>query len=244
MIKPKQNSVENVIVAGKRTSIWVKPQIYTDNKETGRIQHSQVLETQKNIFICAVLSTTQNNTHLLQISNFLDHPYTLKKGTDITNFPISTPEQTRHIKLVNPNSVRHLLSNNRDYSIHYGLLKTSITDEINETYWFPTPQNPDNQREVTPIWKGIFNDLRYLERVEKVYPQYNNVSRTQFLSTFDWTDFTLEPEAKQAVETLLVDFHDVFAPHCLEIGTNKGFKVQLIRLDRKAPVCPKLSCPN
>ena len=32
---------------------------------------------------------------MVQISNFLDHPYTLKKRTHIANFSISTPEQKK-----------------------------------------------------------------------------------------------------------------------------------------------------
>ena len=106
---------------------------------------------------------------MVQISNFLDHPYTLKKRTHIANFSILTPEQTKHIRLVNPTSVRHLLNNSHDDAIHYinSLLKTSKNDEVNETYWFPTPQNPGNEKEHTPIQTRILNDLRELEQLEK-----------------------------------------------------------------------------
>ena len=105
---------------------------------------------------------------MVQISNFLDHPYTLKKGTHMENFSILTPEQTKHIRPVNPTSVRHLLINNHD-TIHYinSLLKTSKTDEVNDTYWFPTPQNPGNEREQTPIQTRIFNELREINQLEK-----------------------------------------------------------------------------
>ena len=135
---------------------------------------------------------------MVQISNFLDHPYTLKKETHITNFSILTPEQTKHIRPVNHTSVRHLLNNNHDDAIHYrnSFLKTSKTDEINETYWFPTPQNPGNEREHTPIQTRILNDLRELEQLEKLYPLEDTNSRDQFLSNFDWTDSTLQPDAK------------------------------------------------
>ena len=96
---------------------------------------------------------------MVQSSNLLHHPYTLKKGTHIVNFSILTPEQTKHIRPVNPTSVRHLLNNNNDDSIHYtsSLLKTSKTDEINETYWFPTQQNPGNEKEHTPFQTRILH---------------------------------------------------------------------------------------
>ena len=59
-------------------------------------------------------------------------------------FLILTTKQTKHFKPVNPILVRHLLYNNHNDSILYLniLLKTSKTNEVNETYWFPTTQNP------------------------------------------------------------------------------------------------------
>ena len=129
------NPVETILQPGKRTTIWVKSQIYTDNEATGIIQPSPLLEHDEDPLICPAFSSTQNNKHMVQISNFLDQPYTLKKGTHIANFSILTLEQTKHIQPVNLTSVRHLLNNSRDYAIHYinSLLKTSKNNEVNET---------------------------------------------------------------------------------------------------------------
>ena len=109
--------------------------------------------------------------------------------------------------------MRQLLNNNHDDAIHYknSLLKTSKTNEVNETYWFPAPQNPGNEREHTPIQTCNLNELRELEQLEKLNPIDDTNSRDQFLCNFDWTDSTLQPDAKQAVEDLLVEFHDIFA---------------------------------
>ena len=148
VIEPILNPVETTLQPGKRTTIWVKSQIYTDNEATGIIQPSPLLENDEDLFICPALSSTLNNKYMVQISIFLDHPYTLKKGTHIANFLILTSEQTKHIRLVNPTSVRHLLNNIHDDAILHinSLLKTSKDNEVNETYWFPTPQNPDNKK--------------------------------------------------------------------------------------------------
>ena len=172
---------------------------------------------------------------MVQISNFIDHPYTLKKRTHIANFSILTPEQTKHIRPVNPTSARHLLNNSHDDAIHYinNLLKTSKTDEVNETYWFPTSQNPGNEKKHTPIQTGILNEIRELKQLEKLNPLENTNSRNQFLSNFNWIDSTLQPEAKQAVENLFVEFHDIFARHRFGIGINTEFKVQLTLLDNR-----------
>ena len=174
---------------------------------------------------------------MVQISNFLDHPYTLKKGTHIASFSIVTPEQTKHIRPVNPTSVRHLLNKNHDDAVHYvnGLLKTSKTDGINETYWFQTSQNPGNEKEHMPIQRRFLNELQELKQLEKLNPLEDTDSRNQFLSNFDWRDSILQPDAKQAVENLLVEIHDNFARHRFDIGINTEFKVQLTPLyDRPA----------
>ena len=239
------NPVETTLQPGKRTTIWVNSQIYTDNEATGIIQPSPILENDEDLLICPALSSTQNNKHMVQISNFLDHPYTLKKGTHIANFSILTPEQTKHIRPVNPTSVRHILNNSHDDAIHYinNLLKTSKNDEVNETYWFPTPQNPGNRKERTPIQTRILNELRELEQIEKLNPLQNTNSRNQFLSNFDRTVSTLQPEAKQAVENLFVEFHDIFARHRFGIGINTEFKVQLTPLDNRPAHSQSLPAP-
>ena len=139
----------------------------------------------------------------------------------------------------------HLLNNSHDDAIHYinSPLKTSKNDEVNETYWLPTPQNPGNEKEHTPIQTRILNDLRELEQLEKLDPLENTNSRNQFLSNFDWTDSTLQPEAKKAVENLLVELHDIFARHRFDIGINTEFKVQLTPLDNRPAYSQSLPVP-
>ena len=44
---------------------------------------------------------------------------------------------------------------------------------------------------------------------------------------------TLEPETKQGFEALLLEFHDIFARHRLDIENIKEFKVQFKPLDNK-----------
>ena len=163
----------------------------------------------------------------------------------MANFSILTSEQTKHIRPVNPNSVRHLLNNNNNDAIHYinSLLKTSNTKKVVETYWFPTPQNRGNEREHTPIQTRILSELRELEQLEKLNPLEDTASRKQFLSNFHWTGSTLQPDAKKAVENLLVEFHDIFARHRFDIGINTEFKVLRTPLDNRPAYSQNLSAP-
>ena len=121
------------------------------------------------------------------------------------------PEQTKHIRPVNPTSVQHLLNNNHDEAIHSirSFSKTSKTDEVNETYWIPTSRNLGNEKVHTPIQPPIVNKLGEVKQLEQLKPQKNVKYRTENLYSFNWTDSTLELEAKQTVETLSVEFNDI-----------------------------------
>ena len=191
-----------------------------------------LLENDEDLVICAAFSSTQNTKHMVRIRNFLDNTYTVKTVTQKANFLILTAEQAKQIRPINHISVRHLLNNNHDDAIHTknSPLKFLKNDEVNEAYWFPTPQNPGTEREHTPIQTSILNGLRDLEQLEQLNPLGDTDSRNQYLSNFfDWTDSTPQPDTKQAVEDLLVEFHDIFARY--RFGINTEFKVQLIPLD-------------
>ena len=56
----------------------------------------------------------------------------------------------------------------------------------------------------------------------------------KFLKGFDWTDTLLTETEKQAVENILVEYHDIFARYRLDIGMNTEFKVRLTPKDDKA----------
>ena len=121
-------------------------------------------------------------------------------------------------------------------------MKTSKTDEVNKTYWLPTPQNPGDEREHAPIQTCILNGLQELRKKEQLNPIEHIDSRNQLQSNSDWTDSTLEPEAKQTVEALLVEFHK-FARRRFGIGINTEFKVQHTHLDNRPAYSGNLSAP-
>ena len=79
VIEPILNPRATILQPGERTKVWVKSEIYTDNEATGLIQPSPLLENDEDLLICRALLSTQSNKHMVQINNFLDHPYTLKK---------------------------------------------------------------------------------------------------------------------------------------------------------------------
>ena len=114
------------------------------------------------------------------------------------------------------------------------LLRMNKPEPQNNTFWFPTPENPGKPEDHTPIQTRILKELNELKDKEKVNPQESTESRNKFLKQFDWTDTLLTEIEKQAIEDILVDYHDIFARQRMDIGMNTQFKVKLTPKDDKA----------
>ena len=95
VFEPILYPVKTILQPGKGTTNWVKSQIYTHNEAIRINQPSPLLEKDEDLLVLPALSSTQNNNYMVQISNFMKHPYTLKKGTHIANFSMLIPEQTK-----------------------------------------------------------------------------------------------------------------------------------------------------
>ena len=64
-----------------------------------------------------------------------------------------------------------------------------------------------------------------------------------FLKRFDWTDTLLTETERQAVEDILVEYHDIFARHKMDIGMNTEVKVKIKPKDDKAIYSKSLPMP-
>ena len=65
----------------------------------------------------------------------------------------------------------------------------------------------------------------------------------KFSKRFEWTDTLLTETEKQAVENILVEYHDIIARHRMDIGMNTEFKVRLTPKDDKAVYSQCLPMP-
>ena len=59
----------------------------------------------------------------------------------------------KYVKPVDLALTWHPLQNDQEQAAHYvsSLIKTSKNPQKTENYWFPTPENPGNPEEHTPI---------------------------------------------------------------------------------------------
>ena len=180
----------------------------------------------------------------VRVNNTTESPYTINKNTQIAEFSVVTPEQSKFIKPVDMAILSMIPEGDPDLVTYLTeLLRTIKPDQQNNAFWSPTPENPGNTENHTPIQRGILTELRELQRREKLNPKDDSESRTEFLKRFDWTDTLLTEIEKQAVEDFLVEYHDIFARHRQDIGMNTEFKVKLTPKDDKAVYSQSLPMP-
>ena len=178
------------------------------------------------------------------MTNTTETPYLIKKHTQIAEFSVVTPEQSKHIKPVDMAILSMVPQDDPDLTGYLNeLLRTNKSEQQDNTFWFPTPENPGKPEDHTPIQTRIFNELNELKDKEKLNPQESTESRNKFLKRFDWTDTLLTKTEKPAIEDTLVEYHDIFARHRMDIGMNTKFKVKLTPKDDKAVYSQSLPMP-
>ena len=230
---------------GETLAISSKMPHLIDHNATGIVTPSPHMEEHDSLFIASSLSTVNNNAVGYQVNNFSDMPYTIPIDTHMADFRVLTPEQIKHIKSVDPSTLTFMMhqhSENTDLYLNQ-LMKANQSSDEQETYWFPTPEQPGDPATYTPIQQRIFDELMELKQPEQLNPEDNPESRKKFLDHFDWTDTTLSPFEKQHIEDILVQYHDIFARHRFDIGTNREFKVKLTPNDDRPAYSQSLPTP-
>ena len=196
------------------------------------------------LIISLSMSTIIDRKIAVRVTNTTELPYTINRNTQIAEFSVVTPEQSKVIKPVDMAILSMIPQGDPDLVTYLTeLLRTNKPDQQNNTFWFPTPKNPGNTEDHTPIQTRILTELRELQRREKLNPKDDSESRTDFLKRFDWTDTLLTETEKQAVEDILVEYHDIIAIHRMDIGMNTEFKVKLTPKDDKAVYSQSLPMP-
>ena len=151
----------------------------------------------------------------------------------------------KYLKPIDPASTWHFLQQDQEQAAHYisSPIKANKNTQNHENYWFPTPENPGNPEEHTPIQNRILREIQALQDLESLDPTKDPESRVKFQENFDWKDSTLTTEDKVKIEDLLVEFHDIFARHSIDIGMNEEFKVKLTPKDDSPAYSQNLPAP-
>ena len=204
-------------------------------KTTGTVTPVEKFTETASLPISHSISTIIDRKIAVRVTNTTESPYTINKNTQIADFSVVTPEQSKIIKLVDMAVLSMIPESDPDLITYLTeLLRTNKPDQQTNTFWFPTPENPGNTNEHTPIQTRILKELCELQQKEKLNPNDDSESRIEILKRFDWTDTLLTENEKQAVEDILVEYHDIFARHRMDMGINTEFKVRLTPKDDEA----------
>ena len=163
------------------------------------------------------ISTITDKKTAARITNTTESPYLIKKNTQIAEFSVVTPEQSKFIKPVDT-VILSMIPEGDPYLTTYlsELLRTNKPEQQNNTFWLPTPESPGKTEDHTLLQTRILKELRELQE-KKLNPKYDVESRMKFSKRFDWTDTLLTEIEKISVEVILVEYHNTFAMMRLEM---------------------------
>ena len=161
--------------------------------------------------------------------------YLIKRNTQIAECSVVTPEKSKHIKPVDMEILSIIPQSIPDLTAYLNeLLKTIEPEQPNDTFLFPTPENYGKIEGHTPKQTRVLKELNELDEKEKLNPQESTESRNKFLKRFNQTDTLLAETEKKAIEAILVEYHDFFDRHRMDIRMNTEFKSKLTPKDNKA----------
>ena len=190
------------------------------------------------------MSTIFDKRIAVRVTNTTESPYHIKKHKQLAEFSVVTPEQSKHIKPVDMAIFSMIPQGDPDQTAYLNQhLRTNKVEQKNKTFWFRTPENPGKPEDHTPIQTRILNELNELKDKEKLNPQESTEARNKFLKRFDWTDTLLTESERQAIEDILVEYHNFFARHRMDIEMNTEFKVKITPKDDKAVYSQNLPMP-
>ena len=211
---------------------------------TGTVTPVEKFTEAANLIKFHSMSTITDTKKAVRLINTTESPYTINKNTQIAEFSVVTLERSKFIQPVDMEILSMIPEGDPDLvSCLTELLRTNKPNQQNDTFSFPKLENPGNTEDHTPIRTRILTELRELQRREKLSPKDVIESRVEVLKRFDSTDTLLTETEKQAVEAILVEYHDILAKHRKDIGMNTELKVRLTPRDDKAAYSQNLPMP-
>ena len=144
---------------------------------TGTVTPLEKFTETAGLLISHSLSTISDKRKAVKVNNTTESPYLIKKHTQIAEFSVVTPEQTKHIKPVDMAILRMIPQGDHDLTAYLNeLLGTNKVEQQDNMFWFPTPENPGKPEDHTPIQTRILEELKELKNKEKLNPQESKKS--------------------------------------------------------------------
>ena len=238
-----KTEAKHTIPAQSTRIIYASIPVSNENPITGTIQPLPQFDESSKLMATPAITTARGKKIAIKVANTTDFPYTIAADTKIAELQTPKPEETKMIRPVDIVALNLLTEHDDVVTYINALMQVERPDDNEEKFWFPTPENPGNEPEHSPIQRRNLKELRELAELEKLDPTENEQSRTKFLSMFKWTDSLITGKDRENLEATIVEFHDIFARHRLDIGMNTQFKVSLTPKDDKPVYTQSLPIP-
>ena len=139
---------------------------------TGTVTPLEKFTETASLLISHSMSTIIDKRKAVRVTNTTESSYLIKKHTQIADFSVVSPEQSKHIKPVDMAILSMIPQSDPDLLAYLNeLLRTNKPEQQNDTFWFPTPENPGKPEDHTPIQTRILKELNELKDKEKLKPQ-------------------------------------------------------------------------
>ena len=111
--------------------------------KTGTVTPLEKFTETASLLISHSISTIIDKRIAVRVANTTESPYLIKKHTQISEFSGVTLEQFKHIKPVDMAIVSMIPQGDPELTAYVNeLLRTKKPEQQNDTFWFPTPENP------------------------------------------------------------------------------------------------------
>ena len=234
---------KHTIPAHATRIVYASIPVSTEHPITGTIQPLPQFDEYSKLMVSPAIRTARDKKVAIKIAKTTDFPNTIATDTKIAELQILKPEETNMIRPVDIAALNLLTEHDDVVTYINALMQVERPEDNKEKFWFPTPENPGNEQEHSPIQKRFVKELRELAELEKLDPTENDESRTKFLAIFKWTDSLIVGKDRDNLENTIVEFHDIFARHRLDIGMNTQFKVSITPQDNKPVYTQSLPVP-
>ena len=112
---------------------------------TGTVTPVEKFTETASLIMSHSVSTIIDRKIAVRVTNTTELPHRIDKNTQIGDFSVVTPEQSKFIKPVDT-AILSVIPEGDPVLITYltELLRTNKTDQQTNTFWFPTPENRGN----------------------------------------------------------------------------------------------------
>ena len=190
------------------------------NDVTGTVQPLPQFDETANIIVAPALAMAHNKRIKIRIAILTDFPHTIKNNTKLAELQILKPEETKQIRPTDAAALK-LLQDLDDTHIYVNeLMKFNENEQNCEIFWFPTPENPGNEEEHTPIqgWilKEIHQNSKALIKKEELDLTKDQESRKKFFDMFQWEGSQIERNDRKQLEQKVIEYNRYISLHVID----------------------------